>query len=165
MTKRKFLAAVVLCFISVTYSFSQSSYSFDDGLDAAKSSGKKVFLDIYSSSDNWSKKMEAEVYSSAKVQSALSNFIFVKLDADGTGRYNYGKKDYSAGELAKFFGGTGYPTFVVLNSDGSIIKFKYNGEETSNLSGFIAESDFIEMLNFFAQNKYKDTDLSTIFQN
>jgi len=52
-----------------------------------------------------------------------------------------------------------------MNPDGSLIKFKYNSEEVSNLSGFIGESDFIEMLGFFLQNKYKDTDLSTVFQN
>jgi thioredoxin-related protein len=52
-----------------------------------------------------------------------------------------------------------------MNSDGSIIRFKYNGEEVSNLSGFIDETNFAEMLNYFAQGRYKDTDLSTIFQN
>jgi hypothetical protein len=36
-----------------------------------------------------------------------------------------------------------------MTSDGSIIKFKYNKEEVSNLSGFIGENDFAEMLNYF----------------
>ena len=109
--------------------------------------------------------MESEVYSSAKVQSALSDFVFIKLNAESKDKQTYNKKEYTSSELAKSFGATGYPTFVFMNPDGSLIKFKYNSEEVSNLSGFIGESDFIEMLGFFLQNKYKDTDLSTVFQN
>ncbi|MEO8664210.1 MAG: DUF255 domain-containing protein [Ignavibacteria bacterium] len=163
--KAKHFIAAALLLIAFTYSYSQSSYSFNEGLDVAKSSGKKIFLDISSGSDSWSKKMDSEVYSSSGVQSALSNFVFIKLDADGSGKYKYSNKSYTAAELASSFGGTGYPTFVFLNSDGSVIKFKYNGSEVSNVSGFIGENDFTEMLNYFSQNKYKDTDLSTIFQN
>ncbi len=165
MKTRIFWISAILLLLGISYSYGQTSYNFNDGLNAARSSGKKIFLDIYSGSDSWSKKMEAEVYSSPKVQSQLSNFIFIKLDAEGTGKYNYENKEYTAAQLVKQFGGTGYPTFAVLNPDGSVIRFKYNSEDVSNLSGFIGSEDFIEMLNYFAQNKYKDTDLSTIFQN
>ncbi|MEP7146018.1 MAG: thioredoxin family protein [bacterium] len=163
--KAKYFIIAALLLISFSFSYSQSSYSFSEGLDAAKSNGKKIFLNIYSGSDSWSKKMDSEVYSSAKVQNALSNFVFIKLNADGSEKYKYSGKDHSSSELASSFGGTGYPTFVFMNSDGTIIKFKYNAAEVSNVSGFIGESDFTEMLNYFAQNKYKDSDLSTIFQN
>lgn len=122
-------------------------------------------VEIYSENDNWSKKMESEVYSSGKVQSALSGFVFIKLNAESKDRQVYNKKEYSSSELAKTLGATGYPTFVFMNPDGSIIKFKYNSEEVYNISGFIGETDFIEMLDFFMQNKYKDTDLSVVFQN
>lgn len=122
-------------------------------------------VEIYSENDNWSKKMESEVYSSGKVQSALSGFVFIKLNAESKDRQVYNKKEYSSSELAKTLGATGYPTFVFMNPDGSIIKFKYNSEEVYNISGFIGEADFIEMLDFFMQNKYKDTDLSVVFQN
>lgn len=122
-------------------------------------------VEIYSENDNWSKKMESEVYSYGKVQSALSGFVFIKLNAESKDRQVYNKKEYSSSELAKTLGATGYPTFVFMNPDGSIIKFKYNSEEVYNISGFIGETDFIEMLDFFMQNKYKDTDLSVVFQN
>lgn len=163
MKTRNFLTTAVLFLFLASNSFSQTSYSFNDGLNAAKSSGKKIFLDIYSSSDSWSKKMDSEVYTSDKVKSALSNFIFIKLNADGPEKYKYEGKEFTSGALAKKFGGTGYPTFVFMNSDGSVISFKYNGEQTSNLSGFLGEGDFADMLNFFSQNKFKDTDLSTVF--
>ena len=109
--------------------------------------------------------MSSEVLTSDKVKSLLSDFVYVKLNPETTGKYNFGSKEYSGSELAKHFGATGYPTFVVLNSDGSIIRFKYNGEEVTNISGFVGADDFAEMLSYFLQNKYKDTDLSTVFQN
>ncbi len=165
MKKIIILSATAILLLSSSLSFCQTTYNFSDGLNTAKSSGKMIFVDIYSDSDNWSKKMESEVLSSANVKSALSNFVFVKLNPDSQEKYNYGKNDYTAGELAKYFGGTGYPTFVILNSDGSVIKFKYNGEQVSSLSGYIGEDDFTELLKFFSDNKYKDTDLSTIFQD
>jgi thioredoxin-related protein len=165
MKTRNFLVPVILIFLSFSYSYCQTSYSFSEGLNAAKSSGKKIFIDIYSASDSWSKKMESEVYSSSKVQSALSDFVFVKLDVDAAQKISYKNKTYTSADLAKVFGGTGYPTFVFMNSNGDIIKFKYNNEEVSNLSGFMGEDDFVEMLNFFAQDKYKGSDLSTIFKN
>lgn len=165
MKTRNFLIAAILTLFAASGSYGQTSYSFNEGLNAAKSAGKKIFLDIYSASDNWSKKMDSEVFTSDQVKNALSNFVFIKLNADSPDKYKYDGKDYSSGELAKKFGGTGYPTFVIMNSDGSVISFKYNGDMISNLSGFIGADDFVEMLNFFAQNKYKDTDLSTVFQN
>ena len=165
MKTRIFLTAALLLTLLISSSFSQTSYSFNDGINAAKSSGKKIFLDIYTTSDNWSKKMESEVFTSDNVKSALSNFVFIKLNADAGDKYNYNKKSYTSGELAKQFGGTGYPTFVFMNSDGSVISFKMNGESNTNLSGFLGANDLTELLNFFSQNKYKDTDLSTVFTN
>ncbi|MEO6693816.1 MAG: hypothetical protein ABIY50_10420 [Ignavibacteria bacterium] len=165
MNSIKYILTAIFLLLSFSYSYSQTSYGFNDGLNNARTSGKKVLLEIFTDSDNWSKKMDSEVFTSPKVQSSLSDFVFVKLNPESSGKYSFGKKEYSGTELAKFFGATGYPTFAVLNSEGSEIKFKYNGEEVTNISGFIGADDFAEMLNFFSQNKYKDTDLSTVFQN
>ncbi len=164
MKTERFLITIFLIFILYSVSFSQTT-NFSEGINSAKSLNRKIIVEIYSESDNWSKKMESEVYSSGKVQSALSGFVFIKLNAESKDRQVYNKKEYISSELAKTLGATGYPTFVFMNPDGSIIKFKYNSEEVYNISGFIGEADFIEMLDFFMQNKYKDTDLSVVFQN
>lgn len=164
MKTERFLITIFLIFILYSVSFSQTN-NFSEGINSAKSLNRKIMVEIYSENDNWSKKMESEVYSSGKVQSALSSFVFIKLNAESKDRQVYNKKEYSSSELAKTLGATGYPTFVFMNPDGSIIKFKYNSEEVYNISGFIGETDFIEMLDFFMQNKYKDTDLSVVFQN
>ena len=159
-----FLLSVII-FMSISVAHSQNSTNFESGLKVAKSSGKMIFLDIYSGSDNWSKKMDTEVLSSDKVKSALGSVVFIKLNIDQAGSYNYNGKTYSSSELAKLFGGTGYPSFSFMTSGGEIIKFNYNGDEVKNISGFISEDDFVEMINFFTGGKYKSTDLSTIFTN
>jgi len=158
------ITAVVIVFLSCSFSFSQTVYTFSDGLKAAKSSGKKIFIDIYSLNDKWSNKMNSEIYTLPEVQSAISGFIFVRINAEGSEKIPFQGKEYTSSEIAKVFGSTGYPTFVFLNPDGTVIKFKYNGEEENNLSGFLAAEDFIELLEFFSQDKHKTTDLSVIFQ-
>lgn len=165
MKTGKNILAAVLLLLCLTSTYGQTSYNFSQGLNAAKSSGKKVLVYIYSEQDNWCKKMDSEVFSSSNVKNALSGFIFVKLNADSKDKFSYNKKEYTSSELASYFGATGYPAFVLLNPDGSIIKFRYNGEEVTNLSGYIGVEDFPEMMDYFAKNSYKDTDLSTIFQN
>lgn len=165
MKSIKFFITSIIILMTASAANSQNSTNFDSGLKEAKSSGKLILLDVYSDSDNWSKKMDAEVLSSDKVKSALSNVVFVRLDINNQGNYNYNGKSYSTAELAKIFGGTGYPSFSFLDPNGGAIKFKYNGDEVINISGYISEDDFVEMINFFTSKKYNDTDLSTIFTN
>ncbi|MBK9331582.1 MAG: hypothetical protein IPM96_04030 [Ignavibacteria bacterium] len=161
----KLLAAVLFILTAFTTARSQNSVGFDTGIKEAKSSGKIILIDIFPENNNWSKKMDSEVLSAESVKSALSGLVFIKLNIDQGGNYTYNGKSYSAAELASLFGGTGYPSFSFMNSDGSIIKFKYNGDEVINISGFISADDFVEMIDFFKNGKYKSTDLSTIFTN
>lgn len=165
MNTVKIFVSAIIIFLTISTAHSQSSSNFESGIKEAKSSGKLILLDIYSDSDNWSKKMDSEVLSSEKVKSALSAVVFIRLNIDQSGNYNYNGKSYSSADLAKLFGGTGYPSFSFMTSDGKIINFKYNGDDVKNISGFISEDDFIEMISFFTGNKYKNTDLSSIFTN
>lgn len=141
--------------------FAQMSLS--DGLASAKSSNKKVVLFIGSSSDTWTKKMQSEVYSNAAVQAALSNFVLVNLDADSKTPVTFDGKSTTVAELAKNFNATGYPSHVFLNPDGSVIHFKYNGEDVMNFAGYVEAAEFQKMLNYFNTDQYKTTDLSKVF--
>lgn len=165
MKASKILFTVIISLLFVSGTYAQQSYSFNSGLSTAKTNGKKIFLYIYSESDSWSKKTDTEVIASDGVKKALEAFTFIKLNADSPDKFTYNKKDFTSADLAKQFGGTGYPTFVFMSSDGSVITFKYNGDNTSNLSGFLGADDFSEMLDFFAQNKHQNSDISTIFSN
>ena len=163
--KNTFKISVLVSFLAVMFftgnSFAQMSLS--DGLSAAKSSNKKVVLFIGSASDTWTKKMQSEVYSNAAVQTALSNFVLVSLDADSKTPVTFDGKSTTVADLAKNFNATGYPSHVFLNPDGSVIKFKYNGEEVMNFAGYVEAAEFQKMLNYFNTDQYKTTDLSKVF--
>lgn len=152
--------SVLMILFFAANSFAQMSLS--DGLSAAKSSNKKVVLFIGSSSDTWTKKMQNEVYTNAGVQSALANFVFVSLDADSKIPVTFDGKSISIADLAKHFNATGYPSHVFLNSDGSVIHFKYNGEDVMNFPGYVEASEFQKILSFFSSDQYKNTDLNKI---
>jgi thioredoxin-related protein len=87
--------------------------SWAQAQELALKENKPVFLDLSTSWCHYCKKMRANVYSNQEVGEYYNtNFINVSLDAEkGEGI-----------ELAKKYGVRGYPTFVYLNPDGSIIK-------------------------------------------
>ena len=120
-------------------------------------------INIYSESDSWCAKMDA-VYSNEAIKAIINtDFIYVKLNGQGSDKCTYNGKQITESDLAKQFGVTGYPTHVFLNSDGSVIKFKYNGEMTGSFPGFVETNDFEKILKYFVNGQYKDTDLSKIF--
>ncbi|MFA5405261.1 MAG: DUF255 domain-containing protein [Ignavibacteria bacterium] len=143
-------------------SFAQTTFSFNDGLAQAKANNKKVIISIYIDGDSWCEKMQS-IYSSDNIKNYInSNFIFVKFNAKESGKISYNGKQYTSDELSKLFGATGYPTHVFLNPDGTIIKYKYNGDVYCNYSGYVEAAEFEKILKYFATNQYKDTDLSKI---
>lgn len=162
MKNIKFFKLLIIIVLALTYNIakSQTSYNFTDGLNTAKSSGKIAVVGIIIPGDNWCGKMES-VYSAGNISGLLNtSFVFIKLNAQGTEVYKYNGKDYKASELAKLFEATGYPSHAFLGSDGSILKFKYNGEMQSSFSGYLEAGDFEKLLNFFSSGKYKTSDLS-----
>lgn len=150
-----------LLFAWSSASDAQTVYNFNDGLAAAKSQNKMIIVNIYSESDKWSQKMD-EVYQNPDVQSLMGSFIYVKLNPTGNETYSYNGKEYKAAELAKVLGLTSYPTHAFLTSDGNVIKFKYNGVESSSFPGYVDAADFSSILIYFRDGKYSTTDLSTV---
>ncbi len=154
---KKFLVIMAVLMLICHVVYSQTSFS--DGLSKAKSGGKKVIINIYCESDSWSQKMD-KVYLNDKISSIVnSTFVYVKLNGNGSEKISYAGKEYTASSLAKQFGATGYPTHVILNPDGSVISFIYNGERMGAFAGYLDASAFENFLKYFAENKYKDTDL------
>ncbi len=152
--------AIIGILLSLTGKLSAQS-SFSEGLALGKSENKPILVYIYSSGDNWSSKMD-EVFANDKIKSLMSGFIFAKFDATSKGNFNYNGKQYSPRELSKYFGATGFPAFAFLNSDGSVITFKYNGMDFKSFSGYLDAGEFEKLLNYFINHNYRDTDLSKI---
>lgn len=157
---KKFLVILTVLMLICPVVYSQTSFS--DGLAKAKSGGKKIIVNIYCESDSWSQKMD-KVYLNDKISGIVNTtFVYVKLNGNGNEKISYAGKEYTASSLAKQFGATGYPTHVVLNSDGSVITFTYNGERTGAFAGYLDAPAFENFLKYFAENKYKDTDLGKV---
>lgn len=162
MKKNKIILITVFLTFFFGNSIAQISYSFTEGISLAKANNKKALICICIENDSWCEKMKA-VYSSENIKNYINgNFIFIKLNGQGSEKYTYNGKQYTSSELSKFFGATGYPTNVFLNPDGSIIKYKYNGEVCSNYSGYVDAAEFEKIIKYIATNQYKDTDLSKI---
>lgn len=158
----KVLFIISLVVVLFSNSIAQTTYSFNEGLSKAKDNNKKVLLSICSESDSWCEKMQA-VYSSENIKNYINaNFIFIKLNVQSNEQCTYNGKQYIARDLVKIFGATGYPTNVFLAPDGTLIKYKYNGEVCNNYPGYSEAQDFEKILKFIATNQYKDTDLSKI---
>lgn len=162
MKKIKIILIAGFLMMFLGNSIAQTTYSFNDGLAQAKANNKKVLISIYIDSDSWCEKMQS-VYSNDNIKNYInSNFVFVRLNGQGTEKCNYNGKQYTSSELSKLLGATGYPTHVFLDPDGSIIKYKYNGEVCSNYAGYVDAAEFEKILKYFATNQYKDTDLSKL---
>ena len=158
--KTRIFSLFVIAVLAISTLSAQTS--FQSGLEKAKTSNKKVLINIYSDNDTWSQKMET-VYSTGSIMSYVNeNFVYVKLNGEGSDKINYNGKVYTSASLAKFLGATGYPSHVFLAPDGTVLKFSYNGESNSVFSGFIDALEFEKLLKYFAENKYKDTDLNKV---
>jgi thioredoxin-related protein len=162
MIKNKFLFVVfVLTAISLS-SFAQVK-NLNEALKKAKEQDKKIILDIYTDWCGWCKKMDADVYGKSDIKDMVDdNFIFYKLNAEGDEKVDYKGKQYKASELAEFFEVSGYPTTVFLEPDGKVIEYKYDKVKMNNLPGYYKAGDFIKVLEFIRDEKYKNTDMKTI---
>lgn len=147
----------------LTGSIASAQNVFEDALAQAKSENKILIVDVYTDWCGWCKKMDKEAYSNKDVKDLIAeSFVFVKLNAEGTGKIKYNAKTYTETELASYFEVTGYPTTVFIEPDGKQIEFKYDNSKMKNIPGYFKTDEFKKILQYFKDKKYKDTDLSTI---
>ena len=121
--------------------------SFNTGIKEAKTSQKKVLIDVYTDWCTWCKKMDATTYTDPKVQKYLKkHFVIIKLNAEGNGTISYAGQTLSPAEFSQGMGVNGYPATLFLNSDGSPITI---------LPGYSEPSMFIHVLSFISEEQYK----------
>ena len=139
---------VILLLLSATLSAKEPQWkNLKDGLAEAKSSGKKVLVDVYTDWCSWCKKMDATTYTDKSVSEYLSkNFVIVKLNAEGTGSVNYSGQTMTPAEFAQGMGVSGYPATGFLQSDGQAITL---------LPGYLDADKFIHVLTYIATDQYK----------
>ncbi|WP_255301986.1 thioredoxin family protein [Butyricimonas sp. Marseille-P3923] len=121
---------IVLLFVAVCLMLSLSAQTnfqnlvLDKALDKAKGEGKMVFVDCYTSWCGPCKMMAEEILPLKEVGEYMNEkFVCVKYDMEkGEGP-----------EIAKKYGVSSYPTFLLLNTDGSlkdrVVGASFAGEE------------------------------------
>ena len=96
----------------------------------AKADGKKLIItDMYADWCGWCKRMDAQTWADPQVIRLQNKYVFLKLNAE---------KDPDGIALREKFSITGFPTVMILNSDGS---------EFDRLEGYLPGRQFLERLN------------------
>jgi thioredoxin-related protein len=121
--------------------------SFTDGVNLAKTSNKKILVDVYTDWCGWCKKMDSDVYTDKEVVGRLNeHFILVKLNAESTNRLTYKGKDFSEADFARELGVSGYPTTLF---------FDQNLAPITDLPGYAPPERFAKVLDFIGKDYYK----------
>lgn len=98
-------------------------------LDLAKLENKVVVADVYTDWCGWCKRMDQVIYADASVVSLSREEVFLKVDAEDGGQGE---------QFARKMGVRGYPTTIILNSEGQRLKAQ---------SGFMGTPDrFIQFV-------------------
>ncbi|MBE7436980.1 MAG: thioredoxin fold domain-containing protein [Spirochaetales bacterium] len=84
--------------------------SLAEARDAARQSGKPVYLDIYAEWCGFCRKLFHEEYPRSEFQEAIQHFVRVRLDGEKHPR------------IMQEFGIRGFPTIVIFNSQGQEIE-------------------------------------------
>lgn len=118
-------------------------------LDKAGTDGKKILIDVYTEWCAYCRRMNTETYADATVQETLNNYFYpVRLNAESDNFIEFAGEAVTEQELALAFGVRGYPTTVILDSDGMAV-----GKQP----GFMDATDFNNLLSYVGSNAYKDT--------
>lgn len=114
--------------------------AWDRGLEEARSSGKRVLVDVHTQWCGWCRRMQADVYSRADVRDYLQQrFVVIRLDAEASDPAHYEGRNFTSRSLAARFGVTGYPTTLFLRS---------GGEHLVSVPGYVDADRFLRILKY-----------------
>ncbi|MBL0716903.1 MAG: thioredoxin family protein [Desulfosarcina sp.] len=135
-TMRMALLILLICLISCNaYSDKIHWYSYDEGLELAKTENKKVFLHFWASWCGYCTKMATQTFNDSSVADYLNtNFIPIKINTDK-------KKN-----LALKYKVRGLPDTWFLTD---------KGENITNLAGYIPPDRLLPVLKYIFTDSYK----------
>ncbi len=116
--------------------------SFNEKLEAAKTTNKKIIISVYTDWCGWCKKMDRETFKNESVLSEIDkNFVFLKLNAESNDELTYQGEKYTKAQFAAAFGIKGYPATIFLNSSSdpiTVVPGYIDGEMFSKILKFIS---------------------------
>ncbi len=120
---------------------------FENAVDKAEISGKKVLVDIFSPSCSWCRKMQQEAYTDSMILGYIAtHFETARLDIEVLDdSLSYRDLSLSSGQLAYGFGASGTPTTVFLMP---------NGDYITRLPGYAPTDEFLKVLKYIATDAF-----------
>lgn len=113
---------------------------WNEGMEAAKRSGKPVLVDVYTDWCGWCRRMDADVYARRDVSDYLeSHFVTIRLNAESNEPVAWQGQSRTARGLSNTLGVSGYPTTVFFTSDA---------EKLANAPGYIPADRFLLLLRY-----------------
>lgn len=141
-------------------------YNMNEALELQKQTGKKLFIDVYTSWCGPCKMLSSGTLANAIIQKGLNDyFIPVKFNAEGRDTVNFNgvtylnqKPDYKNGArgythdftyvIAQTPQGIGYPTMVFLNEKLEMIQ---------PFQGYLSAEQLEPIISFFGSDAYLNT--------
>lgn len=121
---------------------------WDEGLAAAKSSGRHVLVDVYTDWCGWCRRMDRDVYARPDVRAYLEqHYVIIKLDAESAAPASYRGRKHTQQSIAAEFGVTGYPTTLFL---------KPGGDHLVKAPGYLPPERFLLILRYVAEGHFED---------
>lgn len=113
---------------------------WNEGLEAARRTGRPVLVDVYTDWCGWCRRMDADVYARPDVGEYLEgHFVLVKLNAESSEATPWQGQKQTARTLSNAFGVSGFPTTVFLDSEG---------QRLVNVPGYIPAERFLLLLRY-----------------
>lgn len=122
---------------------------FEEALEVAQTSNKKVLIDVYAPWCGFCRRMHLETYSDPDVSAYLAeNFVVTRVDGDNSEEtYGFRDQTLTGSELGYHLGARGFPTTVFLFSDSRYL---------TPLPGFVEPANFINVLRYLATDAFED---------
>lgn len=131
--------------------------SWEEAIDAAQKSPKKIFIDVYTDWCGWCKKMDQSTFADEAVAKYVNkHFYAVKFDAEQKEDVTYkgytlkfkaaGRRGFHELAYSLLDGRMGYPSYVYLDE---------NQDRISISPGYKEIDPFMKELVFIAENHYK----------
>lgn len=138
--KLLFIFLIVSGFISASASTASAGdnikwYSYEEGLALVKAKNKKMYINFHADWCGYCHKMKKKTFADPKVISFLNtNYIPVRVNSD------------KEKKISSQFGIRGLPANWFLDE---------KGEKIGNQPGYLGPKDFLDILKFVNENKYK----------
>lgn len=133
---KKLVGLVLIALVGISFAFTSNKPAEEDGIAfksitveqamaQAKKSGKLIFVDCYTSWCGPCKRMAATAFKDPEVASVFNDqFINIKVEME---------KDAEGPDMARKYSVNAYPTLLVIDGNGKIVKKIVGGQSADGL--------------------------------